>query len=87
MDASYDLARHRADHATNLQPVSIIAPAADDKSGKVVERKATWADVKVGDIVRVKVNRATSHTLFGDVVEVVNRSPLGPHFSMLQASS
>jgi tRNA-2-methylthio-N6-dimethylallyladenosine synthase len=38
-----------------------------------------------GDIVRVKTTRATSHTLFGEVVEVVNRAPLGPKFSALNA--
>jgi tRNA-2-methylthio-N6-dimethylallyladenosine synthase len=40
-----------------------------------------------GDIVRVKIKRATSHTLFGEVSEVVSRAPLGPKFSALQASS
>ena len=40
-----------------------------------------------GDIVRVKINRATSHTLFGEVSEVVSRAPLGPKFSALKASS
>ncbi len=40
-----------------------------------------------GDMVRVKVTRATSHTLFGEALEVVSRAPLGPRISDLQSES
>lgn len=36
-----------------------------------------------GDMVKVKVTRATSHTLFGEALEVVSRAPLGPRLSEL----
>ena len=51
-----DLARHRADRQTNSQPVTIIAPDASHPQSRhhpVIERSATWADVQVGDVVRV----------------------------------
>ena len=37
-----------------------------------------------GDMVKVKVTRATSHTLFGEVIEVMSRAPLGPRMTELQ---
>ena len=40
-----------------------------------------------GDIVSVRIQRATSHTLFGEVVNVVNRAPMGQHFSALSANA
>lgn len=36
-----------------------------------------------GDIVKVKIDRATSHTLFGQALEVVNRAPRGAEFAAL----
>ena len=55
--AKDDLGRHRADRVTNSQPVSIIAKDASDAQG-VIERPATWADVQVGDVVRVRNKEA-----------------------------
>jgi len=37
-----------------------------------------------GDMVKVKVTRATSHTLFGEAIEVISRAPLGSQISELQ---
>jgi tRNA-2-methylthio-N6-dimethylallyladenosine synthase len=37
-------------------------------------------EIKVGDYVKVKLNRATSGTLFGDVVEII--SPIGENVSL-----
>ena len=55
--AKDDLARHRADRQTNMQPVSIISHDESDQSA-VIERKATWGDVVVGDVVRVQNKEA-----------------------------
>ena len=43
---------------TNAQPVSIISPDGDASSDSVIERRATWADVEVGDVVRVRGKEA-----------------------------
>ena len=56
--AKDDIARHRADAQTNAQPVSIISPDGDASSDSVIERRATWADVEVGDVVRVRGKEA-----------------------------
>ena len=45
--AREDLARHRSDRDTNYQPVDIVP------SGGGELRRATWADVRVGDVIRV----------------------------------
>ena len=37
-----------------------------------------------GDMVKVKVTRATSHTLFGEALSVISRAPLGPRITELQ---
>jgi len=52
-----DIARHRADRKCNSQTVSIVSPDAADPDG-VIERPATWADVTVGDVVRVHSKEA-----------------------------
>lgn len=36
-----------------------------------------------GDLVKVRIERATSHTLFGELIKVANRAPLGPQFAGL----
>eukprot|EP00966_Prymnesium_polylepis_P126305 2921098-Prymnesium_polylepis.1 len=43
-----DFAKHRADATTNMQPVDVLHSGAD----RFV--RAQWADVKVGDVVRVR---------------------------------
>ena len=52
-----DLARHKADEDQNRQPVSIIT-ASESEPGVVVERQGAWADVAVGDVVRVRAKEA-----------------------------
>lgn len=42
-----DLTRHRADNETNSAPVTVLDP--DDSAFQ----PKTWADVKVGDIVKI----------------------------------
>ena len=46
--AKEDMARHRADRATNGQRVDILSAAKDGPMAP-----GTWADVRVGDVVRV----------------------------------
>ena len=36
-----------------------------------------------GDLIRVRILRATSHTLFGELIEVVNRAPRGEALSAI----
>ena len=48
-------ARRRADKEMNRQAVGIIRR---DASGAVVETKGTWAEVRVGDVVRVQSREA-----------------------------
>jgi len=50
-----DRARHRADRETNHQPVGIIRR---DENDAVAERQGVWADVQVGDVVRVTKGQA-----------------------------
>ena len=43
-------------------------------------------DYLPGDIVTVKVKRATSHTLFADVLAVANRAPMGMQIAQALSS-
>lgn len=49
--AREDSARHRADRETNAQPVDILS--SDSESDGVSVRRATWGDVRAGDVVRI----------------------------------
>lgn len=49
--AREDKARHRADRETNAQPVDILSGDAEANGAAV--RRATWGDVRAGDVVRI----------------------------------
>ena len=55
IEAIENAARRRADAEMNAQSVGIIRR---DASGAVVENQATWADVQVGDVVRIASRQA-----------------------------
>ena len=70
--------------------VLVIGPTRRDPT-QVMGRSSCFrttifdqADYHPGDMVKVKITKATSHTLFGEALEVVSRAPLGPQISALQ---
>ena len=49
--AREDIARHKADTESNSQPVDILS--ANTESGGTAMKRATWADVRAGDVIRI----------------------------------
>ena len=77
----------------NLHEVMVIGPtrrSPDQVMGRSMCFRTVIFDqdqYNPGDIVQVKIDRATSHTLFGRPQKVINRAPRGAEFAALSANA